>query len=58
MIESNFEAGKKSIPREGCQALKQDVSITDTCIDWQTTDQTLRRLAEVARVRRQGGIAL
>ena len=58
MIESNLEAGKQSIGKEGCQALKKGVSITDACIDWQTTDETLRDLAAAVRVRRQGGIAL
>jgi 3-deoxy-7-phosphoheptulonate synthase len=56
MIESNLEAGKQAIPKEGYRALKKGVSITDACIDWQTTARTLRCLAEAVRVRRHGGI--
>lgn len=58
MIESNLEAGKQSIFREGCQVLKKGISITDVCIDWQTTDRTLRSLADAVKVRRQGGVAI
>jgi 3-deoxy-7-phosphoheptulonate synthase len=58
MIESNLEAGKQSIPHEGSQALKKGISITDACINWQTTNLTLRKLAEAVRVRRQEGVAL
>lgn len=52
MIESNLEAGKQSVPKEGPQALKKGVSITDACIDYPTTDSVLRELADAVRTRR------
>jgi 3-deoxy-7-phosphoheptulonate synthase len=41
MIESNLEAGNQAIPDDFSQ-LKYGVSITDKCIDWNTTEQILR----------------
>jgi 3-deoxy-7-phosphoheptulonate synthase len=41
MIESNINAGNQSIPKDLSQ-LKFGVSITDPCIDWQTTEKMLR----------------
>lgn len=40
MIESNLEAGNQSVSDP--QQLKYGVSITDKCIDWQTTECLLR----------------
>jgi 3-deoxy-7-phosphoheptulonate synthase len=42
MIESNLLAGNQSIPNDLSQ-LKYGVSITDKCIDWDTTESVLRR---------------
>lgn len=41
MIESNLEAGNQAISKELDQ-MKYGVSITDKCIDWQTTEEILR----------------
>lgn len=53
MIESNIHAGKQSIPEGGRQDLMKGVSITDACIDFETTVQCLRQLAQDVRVRRE-----
>jgi len=42
MIESNLESGNQPIPKSIDQ-IKYGVSITDKCIDWQTTEEMLRR---------------
>jgi 3-deoxy-7-phosphoheptulonate synthase len=44
MIESNIGAGNQSIP-ENLADLKYGISITDACIDWETTVATLRESA-------------
>ena len=41
MLESNLGWGNQPIP-ENLSQLQYGVSITDACIDWDTTDQTLR----------------
>ena len=53
MIESNLGAGNQKVPKEGPAGLKRGVSITDACIDWDTTVETLEQLAEAVRTRRQ-----
>lgn len=45
MIESNLEAGNQSIP-DDLADLRHGVSITDACIDWATTEKSLRAAAE------------
>jgi 3-deoxy-7-phosphoheptulonate synthase len=47
MIESNIHAGRQDVPPDGKDALKYGVSITDACIDWETTVTVLRGLNEV-----------
>ncbi len=42
MLESNLEAGSQPIP-EDLSKLRYGVSVTDACIDWATTEETLRR---------------
>ncbi|KAI4112960.1 MAG: hypothetical protein LQ338_008251 [Usnochroma carphineum] len=54
MIESNLYEGNQKVPAEGPQALKKGISITDACIDWDTTVEVLEGLAEAVRVRRKG----
>ena len=44
MLESHLEAGNQSIP-EDLSALRYGVSITDGCIDWDTTETLLIELA-------------
>ncbi len=43
MIESNLNWGSQPIP-ENLQDLKYGVSITDACIDWETTEKTIREM--------------
>ena len=53
MIESNIHEGKQSVPPEGPHLLKKGVSITDACIDWDTTVDVLEQLADAVRTRRK-----
>ncbi|OJJ81143.1 3-deoxy-7-phosphoheptulonate synthase [Aspergillus glaucus CBS 516.65] len=52
MIESNINEGNQKMPAEGPSGLKQGVSITDACISWEHTVETLENLAEAVRARR------
>ena len=52
MIESNLLAGNQKVSSAGLPGLKRGVSITDACIDWDTTDAVLRNLASGVRARR------
>ena len=63
MLESHLQAGNQSIPQD-LSKLKYGQSVTDACIDWQTTERLLRgmraRLREVLparRARRHQGVA-
>jgi 3-deoxy-7-phosphoheptulonate synthase len=49
MIESNLVGGNQKIPADLTQ-LKYGCSVTDGCIDWETTETMLRDAA--ARLRR------
>ncbi len=51
MIESNLEAGNQ--PIAPLERLKYGVSITDKCIDWDTTERLLRQAA--AQLQKMGG---
>ena len=51
MIESNINAGNQKVPSEGPGALKYGVSITDACIDWESTDVLLRKLSSAQKTR-------
>lgn len=53
MIESNIHEGNQKVPAEGLAGLKQGVSITDACIDWEATEETLEGLAAAIRDRRK-----
>ncbi|PCH63118.1 MAG: 3-deoxy-7-phosphoheptulonate synthase [SAR86 cluster bacterium] len=44
MIESNINHGNQSIPKDLSQ-LKYGVSVTDACIDWETTEVAIREMA-------------
>ncbi|RYP93324.1 hypothetical protein DL770_000513 [Monosporascus sp. CRB-9-2] len=57
MIESNINEGNQKVPAEGPAALKKGVSITDACIDWDTTVQVLEDLAAAVRARREKNAA-
>ena len=41
MVESNLEAGTQKIPADRTQ-LRYGVSVTDPCVDWETTERMLR----------------
>ncbi len=45
MVESNINAGNQSMP-DNLADLKYGVSITDACINWETTESTLRKMRE------------
>ncbi|KAK4187415.1 putative phospho-2-dehydro-3-deoxyheptonate aldolase [Podospora australis] len=60
MIESNINEGNQKVPAEGPSALKKGVSITDACINWESTVEVLEDLAAAVRERRKlnaGGAA-
>jgi len=48
MVESNIGAGNQSIPANLCD-LKYGVSVTDACIDWETTERTLRKMRDTIK---------
>jgi 3-deoxy-7-phosphoheptulonate synthase len=48
MIESNLGWGNQSIPADKSE-LKYGISITDACIDWDTTEKTLLQMADKLR---------
>ncbi|KAK8097807.1 phospho-2-dehydro-3-deoxyheptonate aldolase [Apiospora kogelbergensis] len=53
MIESNINEGTQKVPAEGPSGLKKGVSITDACIDWDSTVTVLEDLADAVRTRRE-----
>ena len=46
MLESNLNAGNQSIG-EDLSTLEYGVSVTDACMDWSTTETTLREAREL-----------
>ncbi len=48
MLESNINEGNQSIP-ETLADLKYGVSITDACINWETTEKSLIKMAETLK---------
>lgn len=52
MLESNIYEGNQKLPAEGASHLLKGVSITDACINWEMTVETLEGLAEAVRARR------
>lgn len=57
MVESHLGWGSQSIPKD-LNELKYGVSVTDACIDWETTEKTLRgmhaKLKDVLPQRQRG----
>jgi 3-deoxy-7-phosphoheptulonate synthase len=51
MLESHLFEGKQSFPKnpEEAEKLKYGISITDGCIDWQTTERIIKQYAEELR---------
>ncbi|EAT90320.2 phospho-2-dehydro-3-deoxyheptonate aldolase [Parastagonospora nodorum] len=52
MIESNIHEGNQKVPAEGPSGLKKGVSITDACIDWESTVTVLEDLSAAVAERR------
>ena len=54
MIESHIHEGKQSMPsgNQGKSALKYGVSITDSCVSWETTVDMLKGLSKAVQARR------
>jgi 3-deoxy-7-phosphoheptulonate synthase len=50
MIESHLNAGRQDVPAEGPAALKHGVSITDACVEWDSTVEMLDALNAVSSV--------
>ncbi len=48
MVESNIGAGNQKIP-ENLEDLKYGISVTDACVDWETTETMLTSMAEKIR---------
>lgn len=48
MLESNLLAGSQSIPEDLSQ-LQYGVSVTDPCMDWQTTEEAIIEMADKLR---------
>ncbi len=48
MLESNLHAGNQKIPANLAD-LEYGISVTDACIDWPTTDRTIREAAAALR---------
>lgn len=48
MLESHLKAGNQKIPADLSQ-LEYGVSVTDGCIDWETTEVALRKMADKLR---------
>jgi 3-deoxy-7-phosphoheptulonate synthase len=57
MIESNINEGRQDVPKEGPSTLKHGVSITDACVDWDTTVVMLDKLNLAVQQRRETIIA-
>ncbi|ESZ97473.1 phospho-2-dehydro-3-deoxyheptonate aldolase [Sclerotinia borealis F-4128] len=53
MIESNINEGNQKVPAEGPAGLKKGVSITDACVNWESTIEVLEQLADSVRERRK-----
>ncbi|SNS21149.1 3-deoxy-D-arabinoheptulosonate-7-phosphate synthase [Geodermatophilus pulveris] len=54
MVESNLVEGRQDLDRDGPGSLEYGRSVTDACIDLDTTEVVLAELAEAARARRAG----
>jgi 3-deoxy-7-phosphoheptulonate synthase len=55
MVESNLVAGRQDLDRRHPGSLEYGKSVTDACVDPETTEVLLAELAEAARVRRGAG---
>ena len=55
MVESNLVAGRQDLDQEHPGALEYGRSVTDACVDLDTTEVVLAELAGAVRARRGGG---
>ena len=53
MIESHLNEGNQKSGNTGLSSLEKGISITDACINWDTTVEVLEQLADAVQVRRQ-----
>lgn len=53
MMESNIKDGRQNVPAEGPTGLEYGKSITDACIDWETTIKVLDNLRKGVQDRRK-----
>ncbi|KAL0058208.1 hypothetical protein AAF712_015124 [Marasmius tenuissimus] len=53
MVESNINDGRQDVPESGPAGLKHGVSITDACVNFETTIEMLNQLNEAVSQRRQ-----
>src|SRR3954463_11504106 len=56
MVESNLVAGRQDLDRRHPESLEYGKSVTDACVDLETTEVMLAELAGAARVRRGAGV--
>ncbi|KAJ3293417.1 3-deoxy-7-phosphoheptulonate synthase [Rhizoclosmatium sp. JEL0117] len=52
MIESNINEGNQKVPATGAKDLKYGVSITDACVNWETTVEMMDILSAAIQARR------
>ncbi|KAI8829061.1 phospho-2-dehydro-3-deoxyheptonate aldolase [Chytriomyces cf. hyalinus JEL632] len=57
MVESNIHEGNQKVPATGAKDLKYGVSITDACVDWETTVQMMDVLSKAVQARRSKAVA-
>jgi 3-deoxy-7-phosphoheptulonate synthase len=57
MLESNLVAGRQDLDQQDPGALEYGQSVTDACVDLDTTAAMLDVLAEAARARRGRDVA-
>ena len=55
MLESNLEAGSQAFPSR--EKLRYGVSITDGCIDWNSTEALIREIRSAIGPKRKRGQA-
>jgi 3-deoxy-7-phosphoheptulonate synthase len=48
MLESHLHAGNQNIPKD-LKQLQYGISVTDACMDWETTEQAIRDMADKLR---------
>ena len=57
MMESFLGAGRQDLPGDATSGLRHGVSVTDSCLGWETTERLVRDLGSAVRARRPLGTA-